>query len=207
MARPILGGVVVAPAAGIALLLAAGCGGGGRGTFILLPDPDGSVGQITVTQDGNPQVVDQAWHGVKVAPRAKTPSAPAPIPREQIEEEFGAVFSAAPVEPARYLLHFQVDSTKLTAESQALLPEITAEIAARRSVDTSVVGHTDTSGTAKYNYELSLQRARTVAELLVAEGVDGEILEINSHGEENPLIPTADEVAEPRNRRVEITVR
>ncbi|MDF1555816.1 MAG: OmpA family protein, partial [Deferrisomatales bacterium] len=194
-------------AAGGLLLLAAGCGGGGRGTFILLPDPDGSVGKITVTSAGNRQVVDQAWHGVEVQRGAAAPSAPVPVPQEQVEREFEAVLRTAPVAPAHYLLQFQMDSTELTAGSRALLPEIVAETASRQSVNTSVVGHADTSGGKEYNYALSLQRARAVADLLIERGVAEEILEITSHGEENLRIPTADEVNEPRNRRVEITVR
>ena len=194
-------------AAGVALLIAAGCGGGGRGTFILLPDPDGNVGEITVTSGGNRQVVDQAWHGVEVRPGDTAPSAPKPVPQEQVEKEFGSVLDAAPAEPARYRLECKVDSTDLTDASQALLPEIVTQITARHSVDTSVVGHTDTSGSKEYNYTLTLQRAQAVADLLIERGVAKEILEVNSHGEENLRVPTADEVDEPRNRRVEITVR
>jgi outer membrane protein OmpA-like peptidoglycan-associated protein len=197
----------LAGAVALAALLAAGCGGGGRGTFVLLPDPSGQVGEITVTRGGNRQVVDQAWHAVEVAEDAAAPSAPAAVTPEQLEASFGPVFTSTPTAPAHYLLHFQSDSSELTAASAALLPEIAAEIAARRSVDTSVVGHTDTSGSKDYNYTLSLERARAVAKLFIGRGVDPQILEINSHGEENLLIPTADEVAEPRNRRVEITVR
>jgi len=74
-------------------------------------------------------------------------------------------------------------------------------------VDISVGGHTDRVGTRRYNYRLSLERARAVASYLIAEGVDPSILAIDSHGEDNPLISTGDGVSEPRNRRVEVTVR
>ena len=50
-------------------------------------------------------------------------------------------------------------------------------------------------------------RAERVRDLLIAEGLDPTLIEVDSHGENNPLIPTADEIAEPRNRRVEVTVR
>jgi outer membrane protein OmpA-like peptidoglycan-associated protein len=62
-------------------------------------------------------------------------------------------------------------------------------------------------GDKSYNYRLSLMRAKTVAALLVAKGLDPSILEITSHGKDNPLVPTGDQVFEPRNRRVEVTVR
>jgi outer membrane protein OmpA-like peptidoglycan-associated protein len=52
-----------------------------------------------------------------------------------------------------------------------------------------------------------MKRARAVKTLLEEEGVDFERLETDSHGEGNPLIETADNVAEPRNRRVEVIVR
>jgi outer membrane protein OmpA-like peptidoglycan-associated protein len=62
-------------------------------------------------------------------------------------------------------------------------------------------------GTRRYNYLLSLERAQAVASFLIAERVDPSLLAIDSHGEDNPLVPTGDEVSEPRNRRVEVTVR
>lgn len=190
-----------------ALLFTAACGAGARSTFILLPDPHGGVGQITVSRAGNHQVLDQPWHAVEVAAGDTAPSSPQPLPQAQVEAAFGAVLRAVPTQPKKYLLHFQINSTELTDASRELLPEIVAEIAQRSSTDTSVVGHTDTLGSKERNYTLSVQRAQAVAALLTAAGVAPEILEITSHGEENPLIPTADGVDEPQNRRVEITVR
>jgi outer membrane protein OmpA-like peptidoglycan-associated protein len=74
-------------------------------------------------------------------------------------------------------------------------------------VDISVVGHTDTVGDKRYNYQLSLKRAMTVSALLTAKGVAPSIIDTASHGKDNPLVPTGDQVPEPRNRRVEVTVR
>jgi outer membrane protein OmpA-like peptidoglycan-associated protein len=74
-------------------------------------------------------------------------------------------------------------------------------------VEISLVGHSDTVGTNPYNYQLSFGRARAVATLLVADGVNPSVLEIASRGENDPLTPTGDETPEPRNRRVEATVR
>ena len=74
-------------------------------------------------------------------------------------------------------------------------------------MDTSVVGHTDTAGSKEYNYRLSRRRAEAIARLLVAGGVAPDLLEITSHGKDNPVVPTGDNVSEPRNRRVEVTIR
>jgi len=70
-----------------------------------------------------------------------------------------------------------------------------------------VIGHTDRVGAVEFNDALSRKRAETVASRLVAAGVPAERIAVAGRGEREPLIPTNDEVAEPRNRRVEIKVR
>ena len=57
------------------------------------------------------------------------------------------------------------------------------------------------------NIELGLRRANAVRSLLITAGVDAIVIEVSSHGEADLLVKTADEVLEPRNRRVDITVR
>jgi outer membrane protein OmpA-like peptidoglycan-associated protein len=71
----------------------------------------------------------------------------------------------------------------------------------------SIVGHTDTTGTRDYNFRLGLRRAERVRGRLQAVGAAPTELTVESHGEDNPLVPTGDGVSEPRNRRVEVTVR
>jgi outer membrane protein OmpA-like peptidoglycan-associated protein len=71
----------------------------------------------------------------------------------------------------------------------------------------SVVGHTDRSGSDQSNVELGLRRANVVQALLVETGVEIAAIDVASHGEAAPLVPTDDGVVEPKNRRVEITIR
>jgi len=127
--------------------------------------------------------------------------------QEEILKIFGEALSAQPELPLRFLLYFQRGTTELTAESQRQISEILAAIEARKSKDISVVGHTDRVGSRETNYRLGLERVESVKELLVSKGVDPSGIEVASHGEDNPLVETEDEVAEPRNRRIEITVR
>ena len=68
-----------------------------------------------------------------------------------------------------------------------------------------IVGHTDTSGSAAYNVRLSERRARTVADALVGQGVNGGIIALEGRGETDLARPTADGVREPLNRRATIT--
>jgi peptidoglycan-associated lipoprotein len=70
-----------------------------------------------------------------------------------------------------------------------------------------VIGHTDTTGTSAGNFELGLRRANAIRSRLVEAGVDRTLIDVTSHGEADLLVKTADDVADPRNRRVEITIR
>jgi outer membrane protein OmpA-like peptidoglycan-associated protein len=126
--------------------------------------------------------------------------------RAAIDALFGDALSVQPRAPAHYLLHFEKDLL-LDAESSALLQAILADIREHGSKDVSVVGHTDTVGSAEYNLALSRRRADFVREFLVRGGVDPAFVRSSSHGKENPLVRTGDNVSERRNRRVEVVVR
>jgi outer membrane protein OmpA-like peptidoglycan-associated protein len=70
-----------------------------------------------------------------------------------------------------------------------------------------VNGYTDRSGAADYNRQLSVRRANAVAAELMRRGVPRNEIFTNGLGEENNLVPTADGVREPQNRRVEIILK
>jgi OmpA family/YfaZ precursor/EF hand len=69
-----------------------------------------------------------------------------------------------------------------------------------------VTGHSDTTGSAAHNLELSERRAELVANELIRRGVPATDIATVARGEEDLLVATADGVSEPRNRRVEIVV-
>ncbi len=69
-----------------------------------------------------------------------------------------------------------------------------------------VVGYADSAGPAELNEQLSQRRAEAVADALAAEGLPRESIEVEWHGEEQLPVPTADEVHEPDNRRVAISM-
>jgi outer membrane protein OmpA-like peptidoglycan-associated protein len=71
-----------------------------------------------------------------------------------------------------------------------------------------VTGHTDRAGSLQHNDRLSLTRAKRVRDELVRRGVaPAKLGNVSGRGERELLIPTPDNVFEPRNRRVEIGVR
>ena len=87
------------------------------------------------------------------------------------------------------------------------MPEILKDVNQRLGSEVLVIGHTDTDGAAEANDALSLKRAKVVSKLLVDKGVSENKIEPVGRGERELLVPTADEVAEAKNRRVEIIVR
>ena len=177
-----------------------------RTRVVLLPDPDGHVGVVEVRNAQGGRTLDQTHQGVQV-PAGKTPGAPEILPDTAIQATFGAAMAAQPQAPAHFILQFESGSTALVPASRPLLARIVSTIQERRSLDVSVIGHTDTAGSDEFNNQLARQRAEGVAKLLVEAGVDPRLLEVTSHGKAIPLVPTGDNVPEPRNRRVEVTGR
>ena len=175
--------------------------------FVLMPDDSGTVGSITVSNPQGSQTLGEAWQATAVADPAASPAAPTILSADEVKARFHDALAVQPEPVRRFILYFQKGSKALTEESQALIPEVIATIRERRSVDTSVVGHTDTVGSDEANMRLSQERAAIIATMLTDAGIDPTMLETSSHGERNLLVSTDDEVSEPRNRRVEITVR
>lgn len=185
----------------LALALLAGCAS--KSYVVLLENPDGSTGAVVVKGSQGEQVIDQAGHGAALDGSSK----PAAVAKADIQRDFAGAMAARPLLPERFLLYFESGGAQLTAESQALLPKIVASATQRPAVDVSIIGHTDSVGRAEQNEELALKRAQAIAELIKKKGLQVHALSVESHGERNPLIRTADETPEPRNRRVEISLR
>ena len=189
----------------LVLLMVAGCGP--KSQFIVMPDPDGKVGKVEVITQKGSQTLDRPWQSTEVKGIDQMPSEPKILDERQVREQFKAALEARPEKPVTYLIYFKSGGTEITAESRQTMPEILKTIQDRNSTEISVSGHTDSVGSIEFNRFLSLNRARAVASILVSQGVGKEIIEITYHGKENQLVRTPDGVAEPRNRRVEITIR
>jgi outer membrane protein OmpA-like peptidoglycan-associated protein len=173
--------------------------------IVLLPE-GGRTGQITVSNAGGSQDLDQPYGAVRIASNTSAPS-PFVMDRSEADRIFGPTLAVLPTAIANFTLLFEENSDQLTAESRALLPKIIDAIRERRSTDITVTGHTDTTDTSDANYRMGLRRAEGIAELLRGMGVERQNLFVASHGESDPAVKTADSVREPRNRRVEVIVR
>jgi outer membrane protein OmpA-like peptidoglycan-associated protein len=179
----------------------------GQTLVALLPDPDSGVtGRAIVSNPAGS--TDLA--GPRSSSTASTTAAPSPampLSEAEVQRLFGTALSSLPPAPRHFTLYFRFDSDELTDESRALFPMILQSVADQAVPEVLVIGHTDTTGGGPSNVELGLKRANTVRNLLVEARLNPALIEVTSHGEADLLIPTADDVAEPRNRRVEITIR
>jgi len=114
---------------------------------------------------------------------------------------------AAPAPARTYLVFFDWDRADLTDRARQIIAEAAENSRRVQVTRIEVAGHADRSGTPEYNLRLSRRRADTVAAELVRRGVPQGAIGIEAFGESRPLVPTADGVREPQNRRVEIVLR
>ncbi len=185
-------------------LLAAILAGCASERVVLLPDA-GSRATALVVRSGQEEIVLDRPYAATLH-QAGAVSAYTATP-DEVAARFGAALGAQPTRAASFVVHFVEGREELTPESLPELERLKAELATRPAPEITVVGHTDRVGSTAANDDLSLRRAQSVKETLVAAGFPEGIIETAGRGEREPLVPTADEVAEPRNRRVEITVR
>lgn len=114
--------------------------------------------------------------------------------------------SPAPAAPKTYLVFFDFDKSDLTPEGQIIVKNAADNATKSNTTRISVTGHTDTVGSDAYNLRLSKRRALSVQQELVRDGVSRSEIAIFAKGKSEPLVPTADGVKEPQNRRVQIVL-
>jgi peptidoglycan-associated lipoprotein len=188
----------------LALLTMAACAAP-QNRIVLLANEDGTPSSLIVGNAGGVSVLDQPGAAVAVA---RPTSAPAPltISEADISKTWADAIAYQPLRPVTMQLYFVLDTTNLTPASRAELPTLLDLIRQRPAPEVVIIGHTDRSGDPQYNYELGLRRANAVRRQVEAIGVPDELITVGSHGGTNPLVPST-RPYEPRNRRVEITVR
>jgi len=125
--------------------------------------------------------------------------------RPMLDEALAAC-RGAPAGPENFIVYFGFDRTNLTDRARQTLDEVVAAVNAMGTTALSVVGHADTVGSARYNQGLSERRARRVANALVDRGIPAGNMTLAGRGERQLARPTGDNVREPLNRRVEITL-
>lgn len=138
---------------------------------------------------------------------AAPPSAVTTADPAFIATTFGEALAVEPSPAERFTLYFEMGTTALDPASRPAIAAVAAAVARRGAVSVAISGHTDSTGADPFNDRLSLARAERIRALLLEQGVAPQLMTVTSHGKGNPAVPTADGVAEPRNRRVEVIVR
>ncbi|HMN93794.1 MAG TPA: OmpA family protein [Hydrogenophaga sp.] len=197
------------PAAAATLLAAAlglsACAPATLERVVLLPQDDPSSSAVEVRTAQSALVLDRPYQVAVL--RADLALLQETTTAEEVARAYPELLQLQAPPQARFSLNFLPGSSQLTPESQAQLSQVLEAARQRAGGEIVVVGHTDRQGAADANDRLSLARAQAIKELLVQQGFDAELIEAVGRGEREPLIPTEDEVVEPRNRRAEIVVR
>lgn len=172
---------------------------------VLLPDADGRVGKVVVKSAGGEKLLETPYAVADVSGRGAIAARSSDA--AEVQSRYGGTLAAQPRRPVSYTAYFVSGSDELTAESRPILEQVKQEAAARPAAEIAAIGHTDRVGHLEDNDALSKKRAEVVRGALMSVGIPAAQIEVAGRGEREPVVPTADEVAEPKNRRVEINIR
>jgi outer membrane protein OmpA-like peptidoglycan-associated protein len=176
-------------------------------TTVILADNHKSHNAIVVKTDAGSTVIDKSGHYVTLSSKDEKPSSIKKISNEEIRKKFKSAIRALPSKPEHVYLYFKQGTSELTTQSLNKLPHIYELLRRRAPCDLNIIGHTDTKGSQATNLRLSMKRAQDIKKWILSREVDVNNLKVEAYGENDPLIPTKDEVSEPRNRCVELLIR
>lgn len=127
---------------------------------------------------------------------------------DEVKAKFDAALAACAgsAGPSDYIVYFGFDRSNLNAAAEGVISEVVAALQGVAEPIVSMVGHTDTSGSAAYNQTLSERRVTTVANALAGAGIPTGGFSLGARGETETAVATGDGVREPRNRRVTIAI-
>jgi outer membrane protein OmpA-like peptidoglycan-associated protein len=182
----------------------AGCSGT---TVVLVPDAKGKVGEVEVATEAGKTLLTKANESTQAKEAKQLPSQAIQLTEEKVQDMFASTLAKEPMHPEHYRFYFTSGSATLLAEANVELAKAKTAIDERKSCDISVIGHSDRVGDNKMNEGISLHRADTVIASLTGLGIDKKCIDRRYYGENDPAVPTEDNVDEPLNRRVEIEIR
>lgn len=171
----------------------------------MVPAADGHIGTIVVQAECETRVIDKAYAAQRILPDGTVRAEQ--MTEAEVRRDFGPTLDALPGRATSFTLYFLEGRDELTAESRVELEKVFSELRRRPLPDVMVIGHTDTVGGLAYNDRLSLARAERLREMLIPLGIPAERIQAAGRGKRELLVPTEENVSEPRNRRVEISVR
>ena len=172
--------------------------------IILLPNKDGRSSAVVVKRATGDQEISKPYEAVELVGGKEQRTE---LAHDDVAQRYGGVLEAQPARPFTYTLYFTSGTAELTAQSRQSLNDVRQKIKGFPAAQVTVIGHTDRVGSVESNDALSLKRAAAIRDLLVQIGIPRQAIDIVGRGEREPVVQTADSVAQERNRRVEIKLR
>ena len=103
-------------------------------------------------------------------------------------------------------LLYDIDSDVVRPDAAANLRNLAASLQKYPDTDALIVGHTDATGSDEHNQDLSLRRANSAANYLVAQGVRATRLKTSGRGEQDPVASNDTAGGRQQNRRIEVAI-
>lgn len=147
-------------------------------------------------ENWQPDDIARCRDGYYAAYNKLTPEPPVPV----------ATIAKPKPQTLRFVVYFATDKFDLDNAAQAVIAEARSAAEKLGKPAVTIDGNTDTVGSIEYNQILSDNRAQAVAKVLGTDGASLRTVLTRASGETQPAILTADEIDEPRNRRVEIII-
>jgi len=187
----------------IVALLSVGCS---KTTVVLLDNGKTQNAVIVSTNKGSSKL-DKVGNFVDLKDKEKAPSEPKEMSKEELQDRFSKVLAISPKKPVSFILYFKPNSMELVDSSNSVLDEAVKSIAEHSPCMVDIIGHTDSVGSNEINIKVSLKRAKRVESLIKSKGINVVSLVAKGYGEEDLLVPTPDNIAEEKNRNVEIFIK
>ncbi|MCA8931747.1 MAG: OmpA family protein, partial [Rhodospirillaceae bacterium] len=166
----------------------------------ILEDGHATQSSVEVATTAGSVVLDTPGAATLVGEGTGSLTQPRVLPDDVTQTLFGDAIDAEPERPDRFILYFEEGLDELTQASTDEMPNVLQAINRRDGPRVDIVGHAVRVGPEPFNAILSRRRAELVRRLIVDQLPQPVVTVVSSYGEQDPLVPTADEVAEPRNR-------
>jgi len=104
------------------------------------------------------------------------------------------------------MIHFATNATTLSEKDKLFLDKVAEYLIKLPEVKIEVQGHTDNTGSVKINNTISYNRAKSVADYLIAKGVPESQLIVKGYGPSKPIASNKTAQGRATNRRVQLVI-
>lgn len=175
-------------------------------TEIILLENEKKNSSIIVTSNSKQMLLDKPNSYYELLNIESLSSEKKVLSKDEVDLKFGNLIQNSVKSPVSMLFYF-TDGVNLDEKSKEKLLSIKDVILSRTPCEVDIIGHADRLGDDNYNIKLSLKRAKVLENFIKEQNLPIAKLEVESYGENDPIIPTEDGVKEPLNRRVEVLVK